>query len=88
MVPPLSTAGELCLYHVDLPAPAQANATSAANATTTMITDIAIQNPGDEDITLPPTSAVVIGVNEIMKGPHSHEGEEEGGGGGGGGGGG
>ena len=87
LVPPLSTAGELCLYHVDLPAPAQANATSAANATTTMITDIAIQNPGDEDITLPPTSAVVIGVNEIMKGPHSHEGEEEGGGGGGGGGG-
>ena len=44
LVPPLSTAGELCLYHVDLPAPAQANATSAANATTTMITDIAIQN--------------------------------------------
>lgn len=70
LVPPLSTAGELCLYHVDLPAPAQANATTAANATTTttMITDIAIQNPGDEDITLPPTSTVVIGVNEITKG--------------------
>src|SRR5918994_1569799 len=33
LVPPLSTAGELCLYHVDLPAPEQANATSA-NATT------------------------------------------------------
>jgi hypothetical protein len=75
LVPPLSTAGELCLYHVDLPAPGQANATSA-NATATMITDIAIQNPGDEDVTLPSTSTVVIGVNEIMKGPHSHEGEE------------
>jgi hypothetical protein len=80
LVPPLSTAGELCLYHVDLPPPAQANATSAnatsANATTTMITDIAIQNPGDEDVTLPSTSTVVIGVNEIMRGAHSHEGEE------------
>ena len=76
VVPPLSTAGELCLYHVDLPAPAQANATTAANATTnttTMITDIAIQNPGDEDVTLPSTSTVVIGVNEIVRGPHSHE---------------
>jgi hypothetical protein len=77
LVPPLSTAGELCLYHVDLPPPAQANATAAnataANATTTMITDIAIQNPGDEDVTLPPTSTVVIGVNEITKGAHSHE---------------
>ncbi len=71
LVPPLSTAGELCLYHVDLPPPAQANATSA-NATTTMITDIAIQNPGDEDITLPPISTVVIGVNEIMRGTHNH----------------
>jgi hypothetical protein len=80
LVPPLSTPGELCLYHADLPAPAQANATTAANATTTnatMITDIAIQNPGDEDVTLPSTSTVVIGVNEIEQGAHSHE-EEEG----------
>ena len=75
LVPTLSTPGELCLYHTDLPAPAQANATTSANATnaTTMITDIAIQNPGEEDITLPSTSTVVIGVNEIMKGNHSHE---------------
>jgi hypothetical protein len=81
LVPPLSTPGELCLYHADLPAPAQANATTAANATTTnatMITDIAIQNPGDEDVTLPSTSTVVIGVNEIEQGAHSHEEEEEG----------
>jgi hypothetical protein len=42
-----------------------------------MITDIAIQNPGDEDVTLPSTSTVVIGVNEITRGPHSHEGGEE-----------
>jgi len=72
LVPPLSTAGELCLYHVDLPATEQANA-SSANATATMVTDIAISNPGDEDVTLPPTSTVVIGVNEITKGAHSHE---------------
>jgi hypothetical protein len=76
LVPPLSTPGELCLYHTDLPTPAQANATTTANATTgnaTMITDIAIQNPGDEDVTLPSTSTVVIGVNEIAQGAHSHE---------------
>ena len=76
LVPTLSTPGELCLYHTDLPAPAQANATTSANATTanaTMITDIAIQNPSDEDITLPSTSTVVIGVNEITRGAHSHE---------------
>jgi hypothetical protein len=42
-----------------------------------MITDIAIQNPGDEDVTLPSTSTVVIGVNEITRDPHSHEEQEE-----------
>jgi hypothetical protein len=76
LVPPLSTPGELCLYHADLPGPAQANATTTANATAanaTMITDIAIQNPSDEDVTLPSTSTVVIGVNEIEQGAHSHE---------------
>lgn len=77
----LSAPGELCLYHVDLPAPAeQTNATASANATnTTMITDIAIQNPGDEDITFPSTSTVVIGINEIARGAHTHEeaGEEQ-----------
>ena len=88
LVPPLSSPGELCLYHTDLPATEQANATNTINSTTTttsanttttttttttMITDIAIQNPSDEDITLPSTSTVVIGVNEIVKGAHSHE---------------
>ncbi len=86
VVPPLSSPGELCLYHTDLPATEQANATNTINSTTTttttsanttntttMITDIAIQNPSDEDITLPSTSTVVIGVNEIVKGTHSHE---------------
>jgi hypothetical protein len=76
LVANLSAPGELCLYHTDLPAPEQANATAttSANATTTpMITDIAISNPDDEDVTLPSTSTVVIGINEIAKGTHSHE---------------
>ena len=74
----LSTPGELCLYHADLPATEQGNVTSSNSTATSanasaMITDIAISNPGDEDITLPSTSTVVIGINEIAKGPHSHE---------------
>ncbi|HEX6281237.1 MAG TPA: hypothetical protein VFZ67_03330 [Nitrososphaera sp.] len=76
LVANLSAPGELCLYHTDLPAPEQANATTSANATTTMITDIAISNPGDEDVTLPSTSTVVIGINEIARGAHSHEEEQ------------
>jgi hypothetical protein len=82
LVANLSTPGELCLYHVDLPAPEQTNATTTTSANTTtanttaIITDIAISNPGDEDITLPSTSTVVIGVNEIEKGAHTHEEEQ------------
>jgi hypothetical protein len=79
LVANLSTPGELCLYHTDLPAPEQANATSAnatTTTTTTMITDIAISNPSDEDVTLPSTSTVVIGINEIARGEHSHEEEQ------------
>jgi hypothetical protein len=58
----LSTPGELCLYHVDIP---------QANVTTT--TDIAIQNPTDSSIEFPETSTVVIGVNEIMPGAEEHQ---------------
>src|SRR5215212_6397940 len=87
LVANLSTPGDLCLYHADLPAPEQANATTTTTTTTTAanstatanatdsarITDIAISNPGDEDITLPPTSTIVVGINEIEKGAHIHE---------------
>jgi hypothetical protein len=58
----LSTPGQLCLYHVDIP---------QANVTTT--TDIAIQNPTDSSIDFPETSTVVIGVNEIMPGTEEHQ---------------
>ena len=74
LVANLSSPGELCLYHVDLPAPLeQANVTTTTANATTMVTDIAISNPGDEDVTLPSTSTVVIGVNEIARGEHGHE---------------
>jgi hypothetical protein len=65
LIKELSTPGKLCLYHVDIP----------PNATT-VVTDIAISNPGTSTITFPATSTVVIGVNEIMpraeEGEHSH----------------
>jgi hypothetical protein len=54
----LSTPGELCLYHADLASEQGGN----------MTTDIAIQNPGEEDVELPATSTVVIGVNKVLPG--------------------
>jgi hypothetical protein len=62
-VEPLSTPGDLCLYHVDI-----------ASNETTPITDIAIQNNSTEDIDFPATSTIVLGVNEIahLSGEH-HE---------------
>jgi hypothetical protein len=64
-VEPLSIPGELCLYHVDLASEQGGN----------MTTDIAIQNAGDEDVELPATSTVVIGVNKILPGA-AHMAEE------------
>jgi hypothetical protein len=68
LLPELSTAGELCLYHADLASEQGGN----------MTTDIAIQNPGEEDVELPATSTVVIGVNKILPGAaeEHHETEE------------
>ena len=61
-VGPLSTPGELCLYHVDV-----------ASDETTPITDIAIQNNSTDDIDFPATSTIVLGVNEIapLSGDHN-----------------
>jgi hypothetical protein len=61
-VAPLSTPGEQCLYHADL----------IPGGNLTIITDIALSNPTEEDIEFPPTSTVVIGINEITKGEHGH----------------
>lgn len=53
-VKPLSIPGKLCIYHVDIP-----------SKSGEVVTDIAIQNPTANEIKFPPTSTVVIGVNEI-----------------------
>ena len=66
-VAPLSTPGEQCLYHVDL--------RPGGNVTT--ITDIALSNPTEDEIEFPPTSSVVIGINEVMKGEHTSTGNGE-----------
>ena len=59
LVKPLSTPGKQCIYHVDIPSKGQ------------IVTDIAIQNPTANEIKFPPTSTVVIGVNEISPLPAS-----------------
>ena len=66
-VAPLSTPGEQCLYHADL----------IPSGNVTIITDIALKNPTEEDIEFPPTATVVIGTNEITKGEHGHSESEE-----------
>jgi hypothetical protein len=66
-VAPLSTPGEQCLYHADL----------IPGGNVTIITDIALKNPTDEDVEFPPTASVVIGINEITKGEHGHSESEE-----------
>jgi hypothetical protein len=63
LLPELSTAGELCLYHADLASEQGGN----------MTTDIAIQNPGEDDVELPATSTVVIGVNKVLPGAAAAE---------------
>jgi hypothetical protein len=66
-VAPLSTPGEQCLYHADL----------IPSGNVTIITDIALKNPTEEDIEFPPTATVVIGINEITKGEHGQSDESE-----------
>ena len=61
-IPALSTPGEQCLYHVDL--------IPTGNVTT--ITDIALSNPTEDEIEFPPTSSVVIGINEVMEVENVH----------------
>ncbi len=62
-IAPLSTPGVQCLYHADL--------IPSGNVTT--ITDIALSNPTEDEIEFPPTSTVVIGINEIKKGEQESE---------------
>ena len=55
LVQNLSTPGKLCMYHIDLPPQGGF-----------IITDIVIKNPGVDDIKLPDTSTVAIGVDKIL----------------------
>ena len=66
-IAPLSTPGEQCLYHADL----------IPSGNVTIITDIALKNPTEENLEFPPTASVVIGINEITKGEHGHSDESE-----------
>ena len=66
-IAPLSTPGEQCLYHADL----------IPGGNVTIITDIALKNPTEDDMEFPPTASVVIGINEITKGKHGHSVESE-----------
>ena len=66
-IAPLSIPGEQCLYHADL----------IPGGNVTIITDIALKNPTEEDMEFPPTASVVIGINEITKGKHGHSVESE-----------
>ncbi|HET7283751.1 MAG TPA: hypothetical protein VFI70_03630, partial [Nitrososphaeraceae archaeon] len=59
LIKELSQPGNICLYHVDI---------SSDPAKKVYQTDIAIQKPTNQTITFPPSSTVVIGVNEIQPG--------------------
>ncbi len=61
LVNQLSVKGTMCMYHGDLP---QKNGTA--------ITDIALLNPTEQSITLPPTSSIVIHVSEFALGEEHH----------------
>jgi hypothetical protein len=75
----LSSPGDLCLYHADI-VPGHTEAQGNMSEMTEeiehdVITDVAIMNPGEEDVEFPPGSTAVVGVNEIMPGAeesHSH----------------
>lgn len=77
LISELSSPDQLCLYHADLHSP-HGNHTGTADSRP--ITDVAIMNPTNADITFPNTSTIVIGVNEIMPlGEDEHEHDSAGG---------
>jgi hypothetical protein len=67
LIEELSKPSKLCIYHADLEETAPVRHTTPDIKIGT-ITDIALQNPGISAIELPPTSSIVIGVNEIQSG--------------------
>lgn len=72
LIEELSKPGKLCIYHADLEETAPVtHATPDVKIGT--ITDVALQNPGIRAMELPPTSSIVIGVNEIQAGAEEAE---------------
>jgi len=67
LIEEMSKAGKLCIYHADLD-PTSRVAHTGPGVELGTITDIAIQNPTNKTIKFPPTSTMVIGVNEIEPG--------------------
>ena len=67
LIEEMSKAGKLCIYHADLD-PTSRVAHTGPGVEIGTITDIAIQNPTNKTIKFPPTSTMVIGVNEIEPG--------------------
>jgi hypothetical protein len=60
LVKELSKPGAMCIYHVDIGSTQQGD--------TGIITDIALQNPTNNEVKFGPTATIVIGVEEIMPG--------------------
>lgn len=67
LVKELSKPGTMCIYHVDIESGPQG---------VNPITDIALQNPTDNEVKFGPTATVVIGVDEIT--PITKTGESKG----------
>jgi hypothetical protein len=57
LVDQMSSLGNICMYHTDIP--------TAAQQQNTTITDIALLNPTEQNITLPDATSVVIHVSEF-----------------------
>lgn len=67
LIEEMSKAGKMCIYHADLE-PNSRVAHTGPGVEIGTLTDIAIQNPTNKTIKFPPTSTMVIGVNEIEPG--------------------
>lgn len=68
----MSTSGKICIYPADLEPTSRVNHTGPEVTIGTNM-DIAIQNPTNKTIKFPPTSTMVIGVNEIELGAREIE---------------
>ena len=70
LIKEFSKPGYICMYNVDIGSPTMTTTTSYGSNTdkgdNVVNTDLVLRNPTDYRITLPSTSTVVIGVNEIV----------------------